>query len=90
MVTLNVKVVPGASRDRLAGRYGDGVKVQVSAPPEKGKANDAVIKVIAASLGVRPADIVLLRGHTQPRKVLQINGLCDTELQTRLNGILSQ
>ncbi|MDB5174520.1 MAG: hypothetical protein JWN51_3293, partial [Phycisphaerales bacterium] len=30
--TLNVKVVPGAKRDRVVGRYGDGVKVQVSAP----------------------------------------------------------
>ena len=70
-VTLNIKVVPGASRDRIAGRYGDGVKVQVSAPPEKGKANDAVIKVISAALGIRAADMVLLRGHNQPRKVVQ-------------------
>ncbi|HWE97792.1 MAG TPA: DUF167 domain-containing protein [Tepidisphaeraceae bacterium] len=49
--TLNVKVVPGAKRDRVVGRYGDGVKVQVSAPPEDGKANRAVVGVLAASLG---------------------------------------
>jgi uncharacterized protein (TIGR00251 family) len=88
--TLNVKVVPGASRDRLAGRYGDGVKVQVSAPPEKGKANDAVIKVIADALGLRAGDVVLLRGHSTPRKTLQINSLDQTTLEDRLREILSQ
>lgn len=87
--TLNIKVVPGASRDRIAGRYGDGVKVQVSAPPEKGKANDAVINVISAALGIRAADVVLLRGHTQPRKVVQINGLDQKRLDELLNKILS-
>src|SRR6476620_2636829 len=53
MATLNVKVVPGASRDRVVGRYGDGVKVQVSAPPEGGKANKAAIEVNARAPGVR-------------------------------------
>jgi len=40
---LHVKVVPGASRDRVAGRYGDGIKIQTSAPPEAGKANGEVV-----------------------------------------------
>lgn len=90
MPTLSLKVVPGASRDRIAGRYGDGIKVQVSAPPEKGKANDAVINVIAVALGIRTADVVLLRGHSQARKVLQINGLSEEEFTARLERILSQ
>lgn len=87
---LNIKVVPGASRDRIAGRYGEGIKVQVSAPPEKGKANDAVISVIAAALGLREADVVLLRGHASPRKVLQVNGLTQDELNARLERFLSR
>jgi uncharacterized protein (TIGR00251 family) len=90
MVTLNIKVVPGASRDRIAGRYGDGIKVQVSAPPEKGKANDAVISVIAAAFGIRAADIVLLRGHSQPRKVIQINGIEQAAFDARLAEILDR
>lgn len=85
---LPVKVVPGSSRDRIAGRYADGIKVQVSAPPEKGKANNAVISVIAAAIGVKVADILLLRGHTQPRKVLQINGMEQSELEARLKKIV--
>ena len=47
MPTLNVKVVPGAKADRVVGRYGEGIKLQVSAPPEGGKANAAVVRVVA-------------------------------------------
>jgi uncharacterized protein (TIGR00251 family) len=75
MPLLHVKVVPGSSRDRVAGRYGEGVKVQVSAPPEEGKANKAVVAVLAEALGVKPAAVTLVRGHAQPRKVFEIAGV---------------
>ncbi len=81
---LQVKVVPGASRNRVAGRYGEGVKVQVMAPPEKGKANEAVLDVLAEWLGVRPAQIRVESGQTQPRKVILVDGLSQQQLQTRL------
>ncbi len=81
---LQVKVVPGASRNRVAGRYGEGVKVQVTAPPEKGKANEAVLDVLAEWLGVRPAQIRVESGQTQPRKVILVDGLSQQQLQTRL------
>jgi len=41
---INVKVVPGASRDRIAGAYGDGIKVTVTQPPAAGAANAAVVE----------------------------------------------
>ena len=86
MATVNVKVVPGASRDRVAGRYGDGIKVQVSAPPEGGRANDAVVAVIAAALGVRPQQVRVVRGHSQPRKVVEIDGVEPADVLARLGG----
>ena len=70
---LQVKVVPGASRSRVAGRYGEGVKVQVSAAPEKGKANEAVLEVLAQWLGVKAQQLSIRSGHTQPRKQVQIS-----------------
>lgn len=70
-----VKVVPGASRDRVAGRYADGIKVQVSAAPERGKANAAVIKVLAEFFAVKPAQIELISAPANPRKQFRINGL---------------
>ena len=80
---LNVKVVPGASRDRVAGRYGDGIKVQVAAPPEGGRANESVVAVIAAALGVRPQQVRVVRGHTQPRKLVEIQGVETADVLAR-------
>ena len=84
MVTLNIKVVPGARQDRVVGAYGDAVKVQVSAPPEGGKANAAVVRVLAEALGVKAHQIELVTGHAQPRKVVRIEGLDEREIRSRL------
>ena len=72
---LHVKVVPGASRDRVAGRYGEGIKVQTSAPPEGGKANAAVTKILAQFLGVKVDQVTLVSAPANPRKQFRISGL---------------
>ena len=82
--TIHVKVVPGSSRDRVAGRYGDGLKVRVSAPAEGGRANDAVVRVIAHALGLKAQQVRIVRGHTQPRKVVEIDGLTPADALSRL------
>ena len=84
MAMLNVKVVPGASRDRVAGRYGDGVKVQVASPPEGGRANQAVERVLAEALGVKAHQVRVVKGHTQPRKVVEVEGVEQGEIMGRL------
>ncbi len=72
---IKVKVVPGASRDRIVGLLGDALKIQVSAAPEHGKANEAVAALLAKQLGIRAKDIVLLRGTTSPLKTLAVQGV---------------
>lgn len=84
---LSVKVVPGASRSRVAGRYGAGVKVQVAAAPEKGKANTAAIAVLADWLGVKPQQIDLVSAPSNPRKQFRITGLNQAQLQAHLAGL---
>lgn len=84
---LQVKVVPGASRTRVAGRYGEGIKVQVAAAPEKGKANGAVVEVLAEWLGVRVGQVMIIAGHTQPRKLVRIDGITAGQMAERLKGI---
>ncbi len=79
-----VKAVPGASRDRLVGLYGDAMKVQVTAAPEGGKANSRIEAVLAAALGVPERDVEVVAGHTNPRKVLAVRGLDETTLRRRL------
>ena len=84
---LQVKVVPGASRTRVAGRYGEGIKVQVSAAPEKGKANEAVIAVLATWLGLRAGQVTITSGHTQARKQVRIDGVTAEQLAERLKDM---
>ena len=83
-VRLALKVVPGASRDRVVGELGDALKVAVSKPPEGGAANKAVVKLLARALDVAEANITLVRGHGSPRKEVLVSGLSVQDLSTRL------
>ena len=86
MATLSIKVVPGSRNDRVAGRYGDGFKVQVSAPPADGKANRAVTEVLARALGVKVQQVTIVRGHSQPRKTVEVAGLEQADAESRLDA----
>jgi uncharacterized protein (TIGR00251 family) len=85
-LVLAVKVVPGASRDRVAGEYGGGVKVTVSRPAHGGEANAAVIKLLARTLGLTAGDVQIVRGHGSPRKEVLIRGISAAVARQRLTG----
>jgi len=84
VATIAVKVVPGASRTRVAGRLGDALKVQVAAAPERGKANQAVAELLAQVLGVRVAQVELVSGPAQPRKTFRVTGLDQPTVNQKL------
>jgi len=86
-VKLSVKVVPCASRDEISGWPGDELKVRVSAPPEKGKANKAVERVLANALGLSSKDVSVVAGKTNPGKTVELNGIDETELHQRLSKL---
>ena len=81
---LDVLVVPGASRASVVGPHGDALRVRVAAPPERGRANDAVTELLAAALGIRPADVRVERGHAARRKTLRIAGLAPETVRARI------
>lgn len=85
-VRLPVKVVPRASRDGIAGWLGDALKVHVSAPPERGRANAAVEATVAAALGVPKESVQIVAGRATPRKVIEISGLSGAEVSKRLGA----
>lgn len=72
---LRIKAVPGASRDAIAGMLGDRLKVRVSAPPEGGKANSAIVALLARELGVKPAQVEIIAGQAHPEKTVRVTGL---------------
>ena len=75
VVSLALKVVPGASSNAIAGWLGNELKVRVRAPPERGKANVAVKKLIAKKLGLPDSAVTIVGGHHNARKRLEIAGL---------------
>lgn len=83
-VLIRVKVIPGARADTIVGPLGDRLKVRVSAPPEQGKANAAVLALLAASLGSKPAALELVAGHANPEKTVRVRGFTVTEVAERL------
>ncbi len=83
-VRLSVKAQPGASRNEVAGFEGEVLRVRVTAPPERGKANQAVIEELARALGLPRGRITLVRGAGSRRKVLEIEGLEMPEIRKRL------
>ncbi len=85
--TLKVRVAPGASREGILGPYGDALKVAVREPPEKGRANEAVARMLAAALGMKARDVEVVRGHASRDKVVLFRGLGEPELRARVGGI---
>ncbi len=81
---LHVKVVPKSSRNCVAGWIGDTLKVCVTAPPEKGKANMAVEEVLAEALGLPREHVRIIIGKASTRKVVEVDGLDELEMHRKL------
>lgn len=82
--SLRLRVVPGASRPGIVGRHGDAWKVRVSAPPEDGRANDAVLDLLARTLAVARRDVSLAGGASSRDKVVVLEGVSDEVVAARL------
>ena len=84
-----VKVVPGSSRTRLAGRLDRALKVNIAAAPEKGKANKDLCQFLAGLLGVAKGDVEVIAGHTRPHKEVLVRHMSVEQLRTAINELLS-
>ncbi|QBG49220.1 YggU family protein [Verrucomicrobia bacterium S94] len=72
-LVLNVRVVPRASRDEIAGRMGDALKVRIQAPPVDGKANAYLIKFLSKHWKIPKNSIEILSGETGRNKRLRLS-----------------
>lgn len=81
---IRVRVSPGARREGLVGRHGDGWKVRVSAPPECGRANESVVRVLADALTLPRNGVRLVSGHGARDKIVELDGIEAPELERRL------
>ena len=81
---LRLRVVPGTTHPGVVGRLGDAWKVRVTAPPEAGKANEAVLAMLADVLGLERRDLTLTSGHGSRDKVVALMGLNHEDADARL------
>jgi uncharacterized protein (TIGR00251 family) len=81
---LTVVVAPNASRNEIVGRHGDGWKARVAVPPERGRANAALVELISAALGIPRERVSVVAGHTARRKIVAVEGLQGNEVERRL------
>jgi uncharacterized protein (TIGR00251 family) len=72
-MTLRVKVIPRSAKTEIAGEMADGtLKVKIAAPPEKGKANDALCAFLAAHFCVPRAAVTIVSGHSAALKLVRV------------------
>jgi uncharacterized protein (TIGR00251 family) len=83
---VRVKVVPGSARDVIVGPHGDRIRVKVAAPPEAGRANRALLALLARALGLPPARLAVTSGAASPEKTVTVAGLAAAEVRLRLDG----
>jgi uncharacterized protein YggU (UPF0235/DUF167 family) len=84
---IALRVSPGGSEARVVGRHGDGWKVRVTAAPEDGKANQAVIRLLASALDLPERDVTLIAGHSARTKLFELSGIGAEETERRLDVV---
>lgn len=86
-VSINVKVIPRAKSNSISGFMADGhLKIRLTAPPVDGKANAALIHLLANTLGIPETSISIESGEHAQKKRVKINGLSGEEIQARLDA----
>lgn len=80
-IRVSVHVTPRSSRDAIEAGAGGVLSVRVTAPPDAGKANAAVCRLVAEALGVPKSSVTVFRGHTARTKVLEIEGVTAQDIE---------
>jgi len=83
---FGVRVSPGARRNAVEGVYGGALKVKLTAPPVDGKANEALVELLASVLGVARSAVVISSGTTGRSKRVRVRGLAAAETERRLEA----
>ncbi len=87
-VRLRLRVSAGASRRRILGVHGGALKISVTTPPERGRANKDVLALVAETFGLAASDISIVAGETSPDKVVRLP-LTSEEAARRLRASLT-
>lgn len=73
-ILFKVYLQPKSSKNEIVGPYRDGIKIRITAPPIEGKANQALIRLLAKEFSVTPSQVQIIKGHRSREKTLSISG----------------
>ncbi|MBW2618608.1 MAG: YggU family protein [Deltaproteobacteria bacterium] len=85
-VSLPVLVQPRASRDEIVGIQDGRLKIRLTAPPVRGRANEALVALLAKRLKVAKSKIIIVAGHKSRRKEMVVEGVSAAEIENLLGG----
>ena len=83
-VRLKLHVRPGAKRNGISGVFGDALKVELQTPPVDGKANSALIKLLAKWLDITKSNVTIISGESCRDKVVELK---DTNIENIITGL---
>jgi len=80
-ITIDIRVVPRASRSEIVGMHDGALKVRIASPPVDGAANAELIKLLSKKFGVSKSDIIIVGGETSKSKRIKITNLSQSEYE---------
>jgi uncharacterized protein len=83
---LRLRVIPGSGRAAIVGRHGDAWKVRVTEPPEHGRANEAVVQLLAKALALPRDAVAIVSGHSGRDKIVELTGVGPALIERRLSS----
>lgn len=83
-VVFSVRVQPRASKDEIAGEIGGALKVRLQAPAVEGRANEALIELLAQLLKTPKSAVRILSGDRSRTKRIEIGGVTGRQIQALL------
>lgn len=84
-IVIELRVQPKSSADRIIGEHDGALKVGITAAPEGGKANDAVVKLLSKLLDVPKSNIEIISGHSSRNKRVAIKGISKRKIEELIN-----
>lgn len=87
-IVLSVRVQPNSSKNMVIGQYADQIKIAVTAAPEKGKANKAVIRILSNCLGLKNSDVQIISGEKSRDKIVFVRNITEENLNKSILRLL--
>ncbi len=79
-IIIPARIQPNSSKEKIMGEYAEKLKIAVTSPPEKGKANKAIVKALAKWLNIKTSDIQIVSGGKSKDKEIFVRNIAGKDV----------